>query len=111
MPPYHFGHRQCPNPECLKHVFVIAEGTKLLEVYPPLPSEKARPEPHESVDSPYRDEYDEAAAVLSISPKASAALSRRVLQQLVRDKAGITKANLSLEIDREPTLCSGDESH
>jgi len=33
------------------------------------------------------------------SPKASAALSRRCLQQIIREKAGITKRDLNAEID------------
>ena len=97
--PYFLGHRQCPNPDCRKHVFVIAQNHKLLEVYPTPPPPKPRSEPHESVEPPYNTDYNEAAAVLSLSPKASAALSRRILQTLIRDKAGITKTNLSLEID------------
>lgn len=39
----------------------------------------------------------EACLVLSDSPKASAALSRRCLQHLLREKAGIKKSDLSNE--------------
>lgn len=99
MGAYFMGSRKCPNRDCLKHVFVIAQDNALLEIYPPLPPEKPRPEPAQAVISPYRDDYNEAAAVLKDSPKASAALSRRLLQHLIREKAGIKKANLSLEID------------
>lgn len=99
MDVYFLGSRRCPNPNCLKHVFIISRGNELVEIYPPAPPEKPRPEPDQSVTAPYRDEYNEAAAVLGMSPKASAALSRRILQQLIRDKAGFRKANLSLEID------------
>ncbi len=51
------------------------------------------------VPSPYRDDYLEACAVLSISPKASGALSRRCLQMILRDKAGIVKKDLWQEIE------------
>jgi Domain of unknown function (DUF4145) len=44
-------------------------------------------------------EYNEAALVLSDSPKASAALSRRCLQHLLRDVAKIKAYDLSKEID------------
>jgi len=47
----------------------------------------------------YADDYTEAAIVLSDSPKASAALSRRCLQHLIHDEAHIKKANLNDEID------------
>jgi len=43
--------------------------------------------------------YNEADLVLPFSPKASAALSRRLLQQLLRDKFNIDKHDLSKQID------------
>lgn len=49
----------------------------------------------------YRNLFDEAIAVLSASPKASAALSRRLLQQLLREEFKIqlgTNVNLDEEI-------------
>lgn len=51
------------------------------------------------VPSPYSDDYREAVGVLPISPKASAALSSRLLQHVIHDKAGIKKRNPSEEID------------
>jgi hypothetical protein len=47
---------------------------------------------------PYRSDFDEAVAVLSLSPKASAALSRRNLQAILRDKAGAKGKDLNAEI-------------
>jgi len=44
-------------------------------------------------------DYREAALVFDDSPKASAALSRRCLQHLIREKAGIARSNLAQEID------------
>jgi Domain of unknown function (DUF4145) len=89
----------CPNPQCHGYVLVIVQNGNILETYPSLPSTPERPELPAAVVSPYREDYTEAANVLSISPKASAALSRRVLQHVIREEAGIKKANLSLEID------------
>lgn len=43
-------------------------------------------------------DYREAATVLVNSPKASAALSRRILQAIIHDHAGIKRANLYEEI-------------
>jgi Domain of unknown function (DUF4145) len=52
-----------------------------------------------AVPDEYRTDYDEACAVLEVSAKASAALSRRALQHLLRHKLGITKPTLSAELD------------
>ena len=48
----------------------------------------------------YSDDYLEACAVLDTSPKASAALSRRCLQNILRNKAGIESKNLYEEIEQ-----------
>jgi len=72
-----------------------AELKKIL-VYPknisrtPCPSE---------VDPKYQEDYKEACLVLADSPKASAALSRRCLQLLLRDFVGARKGNLQSEIE------------
>lgn len=46
-----------------------------------------------------RNDYEEACAIVGLSPKASATLSRRCLQGMIRDFWGITKKNLYEEID------------
>lgn len=56
----------------------------------------ARPVPDEVPDK-HRELYGEATATLEISPRASAALSRRLLQDLLRD-AGYEQHNLSAAI-------------
>ncbi len=45
-------------------------------------------------------DYKEACAVLGDSAKASAAISRRCLQHLLQECAGVQKVNLSQEIDQ-----------
>jgi hypothetical protein len=54
-----------------------------------------------SLDVPeeFAADYREACLVLSDSPKASAALGRRCLQHILREKAGINKRNLADQID------------
>ena len=47
----------------------------------------------------YRQDFEEAAAVLPISPKASAAISRRLLQHILRDELGVKPLSLSVEIE------------
>lgn len=56
---------------------------------PPVPSQ---------VPDEFAVDYKEASLVLSDSAKASAALSRRCLQHLLREKAGVTPGNLTNEI-------------
>ena len=52
------------------------------------------------VPAPYRQDLVEARAVLEMSPKASAALSRRLLQRVFREELGIKAKDLSKEIDQ-----------
>jgi hypothetical protein len=46
----------------------------------------------------YAADYREAASIVSLSPKASAALCRRVLQQILREEAGVPASSLAREI-------------
>lgn len=50
------------------------------------------------VSEKYRTDFNEASAVLSVSPKASAAISRRILQHLLRDECKVKKSSLAKEI-------------
>src|SRR5713101_6026830 len=52
------------------------------------------------VPSPYADDYSQACLTLTDSAKASAALSRRCLQHILRDKAGVKPSNLADEIQQ-----------
>jgi len=52
------------------------------------------------VESKFAEDYNEACLVLPFSPKASAALSRRCLQNIIRLKEGIKERNLKTEIDK-----------
>ena len=84
-------------PECTKAIVQLHTKTNHpnggysvadLVVYPI--GVTSRPVPPE-VPDPYRQDFVEACEVLSFSPKASAALSRRDLQAILRDK-GATKS-------------------
>lgn len=75
------------NPHLIKNRYqVYPKGTSRS----PLPPE---------VEEKYKRDYTEACLVLESSPKASAALSRRCLQHLLRDTVKVKKDNLSNEID------------
>jgi len=52
------------------------------------------------VPNKYGNDYKEACLVLPDSPKASAALSRRCLQKIIREVIGIKPSNLSHEIQQ-----------
>lgn len=53
----------------------------------------------EYIPLPIRSDYEEACAIVNLSPKASATLSRRCLQGMIRDFWGIKKNRLIDEID------------
>jgi hypothetical protein len=54
----------------------------------------------DEVPATMREDFQEACRVLPASPKASAALSRRCLQNLLRTKAGVEPSDLSNEIQQ-----------
>ncbi|WP_413191475.1 DUF4145 domain-containing protein [Pararobbsia alpina] len=62
------------------------------------PQSSAKPFP-DYVPKPIIQDYEEACAIASLSPKASATLSRRCLQGVIRDFWGIQKSRLVDEIE------------
>lgn len=101
---------RCPSPDCNRNIYYLINGE--IQKYPtgnfsisridkktlirprtgnrnPLPPE---------VPDKYGEDYNEAVLVLQDSPKASAALSRRCLQLLLRETAEVKPANLAKEI-------------
>lgn len=90
--------------ECLNPIVILNGGSSPAGylsveriVYPSMYEVGSRQAPVE-VDITFANDYNEAAAVLKISPKASAALSRRCLQNVLREKARIKKGDLAKEI-------------
>ena len=76
---------------------VSADLETFFRVYPPGTS---RPPIPSEVPSEFATDYREACLVLEDSGKASAALSRRCLQHLLREKAGIKRDDLAKEIQQ-----------
>lgn len=72
-------------------------GTEL-QSYLVRPKIAGRPPVPPEVPGEFSDDYKEACLVLPDSPKASAALSRRCLQKLIREKIGVKKPDLFKEI-------------
>jgi len=62
------------------------------------PKSIGRNEPSPEVPNKYKQDFLESCWTLNDSPKASAALSRRCLQYLLRDVAGVKKGSLQKEI-------------
>ena len=98
--------RVCTCPDCQRFVISLHERyaryttggyakDREFFCYPKAPSRAPLPS---EVPSPYAEDYAEACLTLADSPKASAALSRRCLQQILRDKAGVKPGNLADEI-------------
>lgn len=99
---WYAGFQLCP--ECERPIIRLWEGTesadgKFLQKaeYPVYPRGSVRPLPPE-VGDPYKQDFTEACAVLGGSLKASAAISRRCLQLLLRDKARTKAKDLSDQI-------------
>lgn len=110
----------CPSPECKKLIaFLILcqvdprssfhtasivttlEGSELIFKRDLIiPKGANRPPVPIEVPDEISDDYTEACLVLPDSLKASAALSRRCLQNLLRLKAGINKGTLAIEIQQ-----------
>lgn len=77
------------NPEYLREV------TSQEVVYP---ASRSADIPEE-VPEPFQRDLEEAITALEYSPKASAALSRRLLQRVLREQLVIVRRDLSQEID------------
>lgn len=99
----------CPNQECREVVLDARFGkstlsagnyrlTELIEKWILRPSSLALNFP-EYVPAPIRQDYEEACKIRDLSPKASATLSRRCLQGIIRDFKGVVKKRLVDEID------------
>ncbi len=90
----------CPScGRLVAEIFDYFGGTTADSVHRAYPAIPTRVVPKE-VDEPFAQEYREASATLGISPKASAALSRRLLQHLLREKGGVKPSNLVAEIEQ-----------
>lgn len=100
----------CPNPKCKKFTFQVYErkidrdrfgnGSKggVLHHWSLIPPSRAKVLPS-YVPQAIKDDYTEACLIVEPSPKASATLSRRCLQGMIRGFFGVSKARLVDEIE------------
>ena len=96
----------CPNPGCREYTLSVT--TRHLGdggAWGPISQHwRLRPQSNAKVfpsyiPEPIRDDYVEACLIRDLSPKASATLSRRCLQGIIRDFWGISKSRLIDEIN------------
>jgi hypothetical protein len=99
----------CPNEECKKITLVailyhynwvpnVWEKGEVIKHWRLLPESYAKVFP-EYIPKVLRNDYEEAAKILELSPKASATLSRRCLQGIIRDFWKVSKPRLIDEIN------------
>ena len=101
----------CPNPNCKKFTLTISRHSaqffehvaptiseKPEETWNLIPPSQAKVFP-EYVPKVIRDDYMEACSIRDLSPKASATMSRRCLQGMIRDFFGTSKKRLVDEIE------------
>jgi hypothetical protein len=89
------GYQLGPTP---RSTVVALTGVKLYQRFYPKGTARA-PVPKE-VPAAIAEDFTEACLVLADSPKASAALSRRCLQHLLRHAAKVKPADLAIEIQQ-----------
>jgi hypothetical protein len=88
-------------------IYWVIENEKWRKmVYP----KENRIENTEDIPAIYLEDYEEAVRVLSASPKASAALTRRLLQNILREDYKISEKTLSEEIKKFVSM-TGIPSH
>lgn len=115
------GHRKfvhslvvCPNPKCRNFSLTLQmypskyvqttngggywQDGKLAQRWTLVPPSSAKVFP-DYVPQAIRTDYEEACTIRDLSPKASATLSRRCLQGMIRDFWGISKARLIEEVE------------
>src|SRR4051812_31332869 len=89
----------CECPECERAIVRYKSWTSG-DWRTVVPKTTARtPLPKEMDDPQVADDYTEACLVLADSAKASAALSRRCLKHILREKAGVKHGDLNDEIE------------
>lgn len=82
---------------------VLMAPTEQLFIFPSAPERMVE---DQEIPDTYRKDFNEASAVLQISPKASAAISRRLLQDILRSHFGISRRTLSSEIEEFIRQCN-----
>lgn len=102
-------YMNCPNVNCGQKIIDLASGkpnpnfNSLANIewrQTVRPFASSRPPVPPEVEIIFASDYNEACLILTLSPKASAALSRRCLQNILREKANVKKGDLANEIQQ-----------
>jgi hypothetical protein len=106
----------CPNPECRKQAISLKISNydndyhkikDLIHEWQLLPESEAKPFP-DYIPEQLRSDYFQSCLIRNKSPKASATLSRRCLQGMIRDYWKISKSRLIDEINELQSLVDND---
>lgn len=102
----------CPNPACRKYTLRVLladfeysqhtgkwETGDTIRVWDLVPASRAKAYPN-YIPTAILDDYNEACLTVELSPKASATLSRRCLQSIIRDFWKVKPGRLVDEIDQ-----------
>ena len=81
-------------------------ATPALHAWPLLPESSAKPQP-DYIPEPILENYKQACRIRDLSPNASATMSRRCLQGMIRNFCKITKLTLAKEIGHLKELLDG----
>ena len=100
---WYINYYKCTNDSCKKFFLELVKVTlspanptkEKLMIYPRTTNRDMAPP---EVPKEFAEDFNEAAMILDDSPKASAALSRRCLQKLLREKANVKPGKLIDEI-------------
>ena len=90
-------------------VFAAGSSKKVENIVIPLRPQSLAKHFPDYIPTPIKDDYTEAYNILYLSPKASATLSRRCLQGMIRDFWGISKNRLVDEINALKGLIPNDQ--
>lgn len=96
---WYASYQICPACEQVMIDLQLRNGDDITEQFSVYPKTGKRPPLPPEVPGEFAKDYLEASIIFDDSPKASAALSRRCLQHLIREKAGIKKKDLFQEIE------------
>jgi hypothetical protein len=83
-----------------KHPLYEKDPQSEKDVFMIYPKHKGHKKLSDHIPESYRKEFEEAYNVLMDSPKASAALARRLLQRLLEEVCKIEPTNLKIEIEQ-----------
>jgi len=102
----------CPNPKCRRYTLRVGifeyaynqadgrwETGELIKIWDLIPPSRAKAYPN-YIPKAILDDYNEACLIVDLSPKASATLSRRCIQGIIRDYWKVKPGRLVDEIEQ-----------